>query len=452
MNGLLLSLFGFVVALGILITVHEFGHYWVARRLGVKVLRFSVGFGRPLWRRRLGRDQTEFVVAAIPLGGYVQMLDEREAAVDPAERHRAFNAQSVGRRMAIVLAGPLANFLLAAVAYWLIFVIGSSALKAVVGEVAAGSPAEQAGLRSGDWIVEVDGRSTPTWPTAMEALLPRVINAGVAQLTVERDGYPAQLQLDLAALPERDTRNLLGDLGIAPQQPRLPPVIDQVAGGSASAEAGLRPGDRVVAIDGEPVDDWRQLVERVAASPEQRLQVAIERTGERLELWLTPVAVETTDGVIGRIGASVYYPQEAVQMWFATVRLGPLQALGEAAAKTGEMALLTLRVLGLMVAGQMSLENLSGPITIAEYAGHSVSMGVVQFFAFLAIISISLGVINLLPIPLLDGGHLLYYVVEWVRGKPVSEAAQMVGQKIGLALILALMGLAIYNDLNRLLG
>ena len=451
-SNLLLSLLSFLVALGVLISVHEFGHFWVARRCGVKVLTFSLGFGQPLWQRRFGVDRTEFRLAAIPLGGYVRMLDEREEAVDASERHRAFNRQSLSVRSAVVLAGPAFNFLFAAFAYWLVLMIGTTALKAMVGEVSPGSLAAEAGFAHGDRIVAVGKRETPTWPTALEALLPQVIDGSRVEITVERGGGRSLLELDLGRLERRDTRNLLGDLGLSVLRPTLPAVVGGVVEGSPAQLAGLRSGDRVLRIDGELVDDWNALVAMISARPGESLQLHLSRDGERLQQVVVAQAVDGEDGPIGRIGVSVDYPREALDEWFDSNRSGPLDAAFAGVARTGEMALLTLRVIGQMVSGRMSLENLSGPLTIAEYAGHSARIGVVQFLSFLAIISISLGVINLLPIPLLDGGHLLYYLLEAVRGRPLSEAAQMVGQRIGLALIFALMGLAIFNDLARLLG
>ncbi len=452
---MLYSIFAFILALGILVAVHEFGHFWVAQRLGVKILRFSIGFGRIAWRRQFGPDQTEFAIATIPLGGYVKMLDEREGEVPEAELHRAFNRQPLAYRTAIVFAGPLFNFLFAIVVYWLMFVIGVAGLKPIVGEVIPGSAAERAGFRPGDQIVAVDSQTTPTWNAVLQACIERILDTGEVVMNV-REGGELERELRLAlrssvSLDDVSRGNLSQKLGIKPYRPRFPAVIGEVMAGGAAARAGLRPGDRIGAADGQPIEYWDTWVEYVQARPERLIQVEIWRANEWVVLDLTPDRIEQEGSAIGRIGASVATPEGLEQELLAVEQYNPLTAFTLAVRKTGDLSWFTLQILGQMLAGQASLQNLSGPISIARYAGESASIGLVAFLAFLGLISVSLGVINLLPVPLLDGGHLLYYLIEFISRKPVSETAQIVGQQIGLVILLGLMGLALYNDIMRLL-
>ncbi len=447
------SLLWFLVAIGILITVHEFGHFWVACRLGVRVLRFSVGFGRPLWRWQKGAEETEYVIAAIPLGGYVKMLDEREGEVPQRLLPQAFNRQPVGSRIAIVAAGPLFNFAFAILAYWLIFVMGVEGLRPVVDEVAPGSPAAVAGLRHGDEIVAVGGSSTPTMNSVLQALLYRAIEGESTTVRVRDSlGMERELDLSLPAVGEKaETPDLLGEIGITPLRPPLEPRIDRVVEGGPAARAGLRGGDLVTEVNDREITDWSELVRLIHDSPGTPLRLVVERAGESIALQVTPEAVATEGGKEGRIGAVVLLPQGLPPEYRAVQQYSVAGAVGAALRKSWEMSAMTLRMLGKMLTGQASLENISGPITIAQYAGYSAASGVTQFIGFLAIISISLGVINLLPIPLLDGGHLLYYLIELVKGSPLSEQAQAVGQQIGIALLVSLMTLAFYNDIVRLL-
>jgi regulator of sigma E protease len=453
MQDLAFTVVSFIVALAILIAVHEFGHFWVARKLGVKVLRFSIGFGKPLLRRVGDRDGTEYVVAAVPLGGYVKMLDEREGPVDDQEVHRAFNRQRLWKRTAIVAAGPAFNLLFAIMVYWGILVTGDTGTRPLIGTVEPDSIAAQAGLASGDELIRVGDRSTPTWESAVYALMAESLNGEDLPVRV-RDASGAEVvhTLDgdaLAALP--DDPEILSHLGLAVAKPVLPPVLGEVMDGEPAEQAGLRSGDRVLASDGEPVQSWRQWVDLVQAHPGEPMRVRIERGGEEIDLVLTPRIAEGSEGPVGRIGAAVHVSDELFDDYRTEVRLGPVEAAGAAVARTFDMSVLMLRVIGRMLIGEASVENLSGPISIADAAGKTASYGLDYFIKFLAVVSISLGVLNLLPIPILDGGHLLYFAIEAVKGSPLSEQAQMQGQRIGLALLAALMTLAFYVDIARLL-
>ncbi|NIP45851.1 MAG: RIP metalloprotease RseP [Gammaproteobacteria bacterium] len=451
----LLSVLWFVVAIGVLVTVHEFGHFWVARRAGVKVLRFSVGFGRPLWRRRAGADQTEYVIAAIPLGGYVKMLDENEGEVAEHERHRAFNRQPLGKRVAVVVAGPLFNFLFAIVAYWLMFIIGIGGLKSVIGEVAPGGVAAAAGLEAGQRIVSVDERETRTWQSVVEAIIGATLKEGPLALEVDAPGAAQRsVALDLQGMgvDEFTQGRLFDALGLTPRRPVVPPVIGEVEAGGPADRGGLRRGDRVLALDGTSLGSWREFVTFIRAHPEQSVEIQVERAGARITLVVLPASVSADGESYGRIGAGVAPPEDDFSDYYATVRYAPWTAFAKAIAKTWDMSILTLRMLWKMVTLQISVKHLSGPISIAQYAGISADVGIASYIGFLAIVSISLGILNLLPIPILDGGHLLYYLIESILGRPVSEEAQFFGQRLGIAMLVGLMGLAFYNDLARIFG
>ncbi|MDY6813965.1 MAG: RIP metalloprotease RseP [Pseudomonadota bacterium] len=448
-----IKLGAFIVAIALLVSFHEFGHFWVARRLGVKVLRFSVGFGTPLWQRR-GRDGVMYQVAALPLGGYVKMLDEREAPVPEHERAFAFNRQAPWKRFLIVLAGPAANFLLAIALYWVLLTTGITGTRPLVDAPPADTPAAVAGLRAGDEIVAVDGRQTRTWERVNMALVEAVLRDSEVELSIRRAEGEA-LQAALALSPEANRRRpaeLLEQLGLAPYAPPLPPVIGQVLADGAAVQAGLQPGDRIVAVDGRPVADWTDWVAQVRAAAGRPLALTLERDGQRLTLTLRPDRREAEGGPVGYIGAAPAVPDDLRQRLQAEYRYGPLAALPAAVARTWEMSALTLQMLARMVVGQVGLDNISGPINIAQYAGASFLAGPMAFIAFLAVVSISLGVLNLLPIPVLDGGHLVFYLAEMIFGRPPSEQIQLLGQQVGVLALIALMGLAIFNDIARLAG
>ena len=452
MGGFFFSLLSFIVAIGLLVTVHEYGHFWVARRLGVKVLRFSIGFGKPLWTRRFGKDATELVVAAIPLGGYVKMLDEREGEVAAEELDRAFNRKPVSTRIAVVVAGPAANFLFAILAYWIMFVYGVPGLKPVVGDVLPASYAAAAGIRAGDEIRFIENQPTPTWETTIMALLnanldgKEIVNLRVVDSSGNERYLQAYFETPDALLKKG---GVLDNFGLSVWRP--PAVIERLVEGGAGERAGMLPGDKVVHADDTPIRNWEQWVEYVRERPGDSIAMQLMRNGELVELAVTPDR-ESEDGkIIGRIGAYVQLPGEQERATMrVVVRYGMLEAVPEALYKTWEVTTLTLRTLWKMVSGRASVENLSGPISIARYAGQSAAVGLATFLGFLGIVSVSLGVLNLLPVPILDGGHLLFYLLEMVKGSPMSETAQLVGQKIGITLLLALMSLAFYNDLVRL--
>lgn len=452
---ILFTIGSFVVALAILIAVHELGHFWVARRLGVKVLRFSIGFGRPLLRVQRHPEATEYVVAAIPLGGYVKMLDEREEEVPPDQVHLAFNRQALWKRSAIVAAGPIFNFIFAILAYWAIFMTGDVGLRPVVGEVEPQSIADRAGFQVGDELLRIGDREVGSWENALFVLVGKSLDGRELAIRV-RDASGAELDRWVPSESVRrlsEQPDLLGRLGLLPKRPILPPVIGELVPGEAAEAAGLTTGDRIIAAEGQPIASWQDWVELVRARPDVALRIEVERPGVgSLALSITPRPTLVDGESIGRIGAGVEVPPGLMEEDRVVVRHGPIEALDRAADKTVEMSLMTLRMIGRMLIGQASVENLSGPITIAETAGRTASHGLDSFIKFLAIVSISLGILNLLPIPILDGGHLLYFFIEWIKGSPLSETAQLQGQKIGLALLVGLMTLAFYLDLNRLLG
>ncbi len=454
MNNTLITVAAFVVALALLIVIHEYGHYLVARLAGVKVLRFAIGFGRPLWSRRAGADRTEWALCAFPLGGYVKMLDEHEAPVAPQELHRAFNRQSVWRRMAIVVAGPMANLLLAVVLYWVLFVHGVQEPKPMVGAPEPGSVSASAGLQHGDTVLRINDEAVASWQDLRWLLLKLAVDRQAARLEVlGRDGRARSHTIDLASFEAQGFEgDPLARMGLRIYRPDVEPVIGKVLEGSVAAHAGLLAGDRVIAIDERSIRTWDELVGSVRAHPGAALRLRIERAGTDLEIALTPEAVQQDGGRFGRIGASARIDPRALESLITTVRYDPGRALTLAFARTWDTSLFSLKMLGKMLVGEVSWRNLSGPVTIADYAGQSAQLGAAAYLSFIALISISLGVLNLLPIPLLDGGHLMYYVVELFKGSPVSERVMELGQRLGLTLLLFLMAFAFYNDINRLLS
>ncbi|MDI9245105.1 RIP metalloprotease RseP [Marinobacter sp. CHS3-4] len=439
-----------LLTLGILVTLHEYGHFWVARRCGVKVLRFSVGFGKPLfsWYDRHG---TEFAVAAIPLGGYVKMLDEREGPVPEELKSQSFNAKSPSKRIAIASAGPIANFLFAIFAYWLLSVVGFTSVATVVGDVAEDSVADRVGLESGMEIHSVDGRQVTSWRDINMRLLERTGEYGSVAFGVSRNGSKGEVSGALGGWQlSEDTPNPLAEFGLSPWRPDVPPVLGEIVAEGRAQAAGLQVGDRVESVDGQPIGNWFDLVKAIQQSPEETIQLGIVRDGQEKTIAVTPAAREGNDGsVSGFIGAGVKevkWPEELLR----ETRFGPVAAIPRAMSETWADTRLTLVAIKKMVTGLLSPTNLSGPITIARIAEASVSSGFEDFIRFLAYLSVSLGVLNLLPVPVLDGGHIVYYTIEAIRRKPLSEQAQAFGLRIGMAMILTLMVFALYNDLMRL--
>lgn len=452
-SNVVFSVVAFIIALGILISIHEYGHFWVARKVGIKVLRFSIGFGKPLWKRTGKIDNTEFVVAAIPLGGYVKMLDEREGRVPAAEQHRAFNRQPLWARSAVVVAGPLANFLLAILAYWIVMMIGISGVAPLIGAPVPGSAAERAGFAFEDRIVSVNNTSTQTWTDARIALLESSFGED-AVLEVEVERADGQLQVRQLPVTQDQMLKAEGDavanLGFRTWWPEVDPIVGDLVAGGAADVAGLQIGDKIISVDGQPIPTWRALVDTVQPNADVELSLVVERNGSMLDLSMTPTPVEVGDRVFGRIGIMETQSQTLANKADVVVKYPPVAALGEALQRTWNMSVLTVRMMGKLVLGQASLDNISGPISIAQYAGQSASIGIDHYINFIALISISLAVLNLLPIPMLDGGHLMYFAAEAVRGKPVSEKVQIWGQQLGIAVLGGLMFLAFYNDIWRL--
>ncbi len=447
----LLTIISFIVVLGILITVHEYGHFIVARWCGVKVLRFSIGFGQPLWRHVGKVDQTEYVIAAIPLGGYVKMVDEREGEVEPEELSRAFNRQSLAKRTAIVAAGPAFNLVFAVIVYWAMFINGVPGSRPLLSEPLPQTPAATAMLKHSDEIVAVSGSVTPTWQAVLETILPMALLHQPVELDIMRGGQRLKTILPLDHLQDEVTaETFINMVGLKPLQLRLPAVIDTVIDGSAAFKYGLKPGDEIIAINEEAIADWAEMVQIIRDSPGRPLMLTVKRDDSVIKMEIRPETVNSGDKRQGKIGASVRIDPLQFQAYQSTWQFAPVAALGAAVDKSWKMSVLTLKMIGKMVIGEASIENLSGPITIARYAKSSVSAGLSQLLGFIAIISISLGVLNLLPIPVLDGGHLFFYLIEWIKGGPVSQQVEALGQQVGLVIIFFMMSLAIYNDVARL--
>nr|WP_295882576.1 RIP metalloprotease RseP [uncultured Thiohalocapsa sp.] len=452
---ILINVAAFLVAILVLVTIHEFGHFWVARKLGIKVVRFSIGFGKALYTWRRPGDDTEYVIAALPLGGYVKMVDEREDDVAPEDLPYAFNNQPLWKRSLVVAAGPVANFLLAILLYWGLLMAGETGVRPEVGAVEPESIAAKAAFAPGDVIESVDGRSVATWGNFWFALLSASLGGDdVAVAVTAADGARVVRTLPSAELAPLDPgQGFLAQVGLMRLTPSIPPVIAEVVPEQPAAAAGLAAGDRILALDGTAIADWAELVDAVQAHPEQTVAVRVARDGVEQVLDLTPVAVTLEEGSeVGRIGAGPEVPEDLFADLEVQVRYGPVDALGEALRRVGDLSVMTLRIAGRMLVGTASVENLSSPIGIADAAGKTARFGVEPYLQFLALLSVSLGLLNLLPIPVLDGGHLLYFAVEAVLGRPLPESVQEQGQRLGLLLILCLMTLAFYVDIARIFG
>jgi regulator of sigma E protease len=467
----MLTALAFIFTLGLLITVHEYGHFQVAKWCGVKVLRFSIGFGKPLWRKKFGQDQTEFVIAAIPLGGYVKMLDEREieqtsnpqeadlqAGYSESELKRAFNRQSVAKRMAIVLAGPFANLLLAILLYWIVFMLGVVGMKPIIGKVIDHSPAAAASITLGETIQKINGKAVATWQDARWILLNESLKSKNVEIQAISSNQQIHLhQLDLSAVNNGNNKkddfdkDILEKLGLTIYQPDIPARIGEVIKNGPADLAGLKTGDLVLVINKNKARIWEDFVQEIRQHPNVPLDVLIQRGAEELNLTVRPEPIVEGDKTVGRIGAAFRMEKSELGQLFVTSHYSAVEAFAKAIEKTWDTAIFSLKMLGNMVTGQASWRGMSGPVTIASYAGQSAHMGFKVFIAFLALISISIGVVNLLPVPVLDGGHFMYYVVEIFTGKPVSEATMVIGQRIGFSLLGFMMILALYNDINRLI-
>ncbi|HEV2978956.1 MAG TPA: RIP metalloprotease RseP [Casimicrobiaceae bacterium] len=448
MIGIAQKVLAFAVTLGVLITFHELGHYLIARLVGVKVLRFSIGFGRVIWSRRVGRDGTEWALSVLPLGGYVKMVDEREGEVAPSDLPRAFNRQSVWKRAAIVVAGPLANLLLAVLLFTGTYVVGVPGQRAVLATPPAATPAAAAGLAAGEIVRAVDDTAVRSWQDLRWHLL-RASGQDDATLTVERpDGTHATRKLALGSLRSSDWEgDFLAALGLRIDLGA--PRVNEVLPDKPAAAAGLRAGDTIVAVDGVPMRSPADVATTTNAHPGERLRFTLRREGATSDIEVVPEATEQDGRRIGIAGMRLGVDPSAVASLAVTVRYGPVEALLQGASKTWDLSVFTLQMLGRILSGSASLKNISGPLTMADYAGQSAQAGALTFIGYLALISISLGVLNLLPVPILDGGHLLYYLVEVFKGSPVSDRVLEVGQRIGMAVLALLMALALFNDLTR---
>lgn len=453
----MLTAFAFILTLGIVVTVHEYGHFQVARWCGVKVLKFSIGFGQPLWRKKFGKDKTEYVIAAIPLGGYVKMLGEDTSSDEPdlsdEDMSRALNRQSVGKRIAIVLAGPLANLLLAIFLYWILFMTGVVGIKPIVGKFVENSPVAMLNITSGEIIQEVGNQSVSSWQDVRWVLLKETLKkSDVAIQTVTPQLEIKSYQLNVTKVDFDDEKlDILEKIGFIIDMPKIAPKIGEVIKGSPAEQAGLKANDIVLELNQTKVSDWDAFVKEIKSHPEVAVTLLVKRGTQLVNLSITPEAIVEKDKKIGRIGAGFSMQQSELDKFFTTTHYSVAGAFLKAVGKAWDTATFSLKMLGNMVLGNVSWKGMSGPVTIANYAGQSANMGLKVFIGFLALISISIGVLNLLPIPVLDGGHLMYYMFEFFTGRPVSEAAMNVGQRIGVFLLACMMVLALYNDINRLI-
>lgn len=451
--GILHNLLFFVVAIAFLVAVHEFGHYWVARKLGVRVLRFSIGFGKPLytWVRKVNGNNIEYVIAAIPLGGYVKMLDEREAEVAEKDRPYAFNTQPLLSRVAIVAAGPIFNLVLAVMLYWIVFLSGITVERALLGAPAEASVAALSGFENQDEVLKVGEDSVRSWSDFHLLVLDQGLDGGTLDVQVRKaDGMIETRQLDLGVIQllKRES-DVMAELGFRHWWPDFPAVIGGVVEGGPAEQAGLQKGDLLLRLDDDSIQHWDELVARVERSQARPINFVILRGQQEISLIVIPATREKQGENKGYIGAYREVPQELKDKLFVDIEYGVLEAGFAAVVKTWDMSKLTLRVIWKMIVGEASLSNISGPVTIAKYAGVTAEIGLTTFIGFLAIISVSLGVLNLLPIPVLDGGHLFYYLIEAIKGSPVSEAFELRGQQVGMVILGALMVIAFYNDFQR---
>lgn len=449
---LLHTVFYFIVAIGILVSFHEFGHFWVARKCGVKVIRFSVGFGKILWSYQKAPDSTEYVLSAIPLGGYVKMVDEREGEVKKEDLPFAFNRQSLPVRTAIVAAGPVFNLALAVVFFWSVLVIGETGMKPILGKVEAGSIAAQSGFIEGEEIIAVGDKETPTWSEAMGVLISKALDGDQDISVTVKDANQLQSTRKIT-VSEDDTQSpdfFYKRLGLKPWSPKLKPIIGDVLPDGSAFAAGLQKNDLIISADAKPIEEWMQWVTYVKEHPGTAINIVIERKGTRAEFTVIPKSIPAGNKTEGQIGATVFVPEGMLKSLTAEYKLSPLAAIPAALKTTYYYSFTTLKMMGKMLIGKASVENLSGPISIAQYAGQSASMGLVHFIKFMALVSVSLGVLNLLPIPVLDGGHLLFFAVEGIKGQPVSDRVQLFFQQIGMTLLVSLMILAMVLDVQRL--
>ena len=450
---LVISIVSFLLVLGILVTVHEFGHFWVARKCGVKVLRFSIGFGKPLFSFRRKDDPTEYVIAGIPLGGYVKMLDESEGTVEENEKGLAFNNKPLFSKFLIVLAGPVFNLVFAFLIFWVILTVGEEGLKPVVGKLDATGVAIHSGLEVGDEIVAVNDRPVAIWRVAVGLMASEMLDSGSVDLTVARAGGQrknVQLRFDQEDLPEPS--DVVTRIGIAPLLPTLKPIVGEVIRGERGDIAGLQRGDLILSANNQVIEDWRAWVELTRSSANVSMFIVVLRNNQKIELTVTPKEIIENDVSIGRIGISPLIDKDLSKNFYTVYSLSGFAAVTEAATQTVSYSLLTVKLIGRMLIGEASVQNLSGPISLAQYAGKTASIGLIPFLKFLAFVSVSLGVMNLLPIPMLDGGHLFFYLIEAVKGKPVSERAQWLFMRVGMFILLCVMVLAVFIDIDRIIG
>jgi regulator of sigma E protease len=449
------TLFFFIIAIGILISFHEFGHFWVARKTGVKVLRFSIGFGKVLWSYQKSQQDTEYVVSAVPLGGYVKMVDEREGEVKEEDLPMAFNRQSLWVRTAIVAAGPLFNLILAVALFWLVLVVGETGLRPVLGEISKGTLAADAGFNEGEEITSVNDKATRTWSEALNLLITSAMDGELAIKVKVKNLADKKFErkLNLTEKDIQDPENLYNRFGFKPWSPKLKPIINDVLPDSAAQAAGLKKGDLIVSADGIPISDWLQWVEYVKMRPDITIKLIVERQSGQINLSITPKSAQSGEQkeTEGKIGASVLMPEGLLKSMTVEYSLPPLEAIPEAFKTAYDYSAITLRMMGKMLIGKASVKNLSGPISIAQIAGQSATMGFVYFIKFMALVSVSLGILNLLPVPVLDGGHLMFFGVEAIKGSPVSEKAQIFFQQIGMAILFLLMATAMFVDVQRLM-